>query len=80
MAIRLGSPGFLRMLPTVVWALQLDEEATRANPAILRRLADTKTRTGRVRSDSTPGVASSSTAHRHPIQHVPDVAQEGAVS
>ncbi len=41
MTIRLGSLDFLRMFPTVVWTLQLDEEATRAiNPAILRRLAD----------------------------------------
>ena len=41
MTIRLGSPDFLRMFPTVVWTLQLDEEATRAiNPAILRRVAE----------------------------------------
>jgi len=41
MTIRLGSPDFLRMFPTVVWTLQLDEEATGAiNPGILRRVAE----------------------------------------
>ena len=41
MTIRLGSPDFLRMFPTVVWTLQLDEETTRAiNPGILRRVAE----------------------------------------
>jgi hypothetical protein len=44
MTIRLGSPDFLRMFPTVVWTLQLDEEATRAiNPGILRRVAGIQT-------------------------------------
>jgi hypothetical protein len=44
MTIRLGSPDFLRMFPTVVWTLQLEEEATRAiNPAILRGLAEIRT-------------------------------------
>jgi uncharacterized protein (TIGR02466 family) len=47
MTIRMGSPDFLRMFPTVVWTLQLDEEATRAiNPAILRRLADIRASAG----------------------------------
>lgn len=41
MTIGLGSPDFLRMFPTVVWTLQLDDEATRAiNPGILRRVAE----------------------------------------
>ena len=41
MTIRLGSPDFLRMFPTVLWTLQLDEEATGAiNPGILRRVAE----------------------------------------
>ena len=41
MIIQLGSPDFLRMFPTVVWTLQLDEEATGAiNPGILRRVAE----------------------------------------
>jgi uncharacterized protein (TIGR02466 family) len=47
MTIRLGSPDFLRMFPTVVWTLQLEEEASRAlNPAILRGLAEIRTSAG----------------------------------
>lgn len=47
MTIRLGSPDFLRMFPTVVWTLQLDEEATRAiNPGILRRVAEMRASAG----------------------------------
>ena len=48
MTIRLGSPDFLRMFPTVVWTLQLDDEATRAiNPAILRRVAEIRASAGK---------------------------------
>jgi uncharacterized protein (TIGR02466 family) len=47
MTIRLGSPDFLRMFPTVVGTLQLEEEASRAiNPAILRGLAEIRTSAG----------------------------------
>ena len=47
MTIRLGSPDFLRMFPTVVWTLQLEEEASRAiDPAILRGLAEIRTSAG----------------------------------
>jgi uncharacterized protein (TIGR02466 family) len=47
LTIRLGSPDFLRMSPTVVWTLQLDEEATQAiNPGILRQLAKIRASAG----------------------------------
>ncbi|MGH9197757.1 MAG: hypothetical protein ACRD1T_18690, partial [Acidimicrobiia bacterium] len=47
MSIPLGSPDFLRMFPTVVWTLQLDEEATRAiNPAILRQVVEIRASAG----------------------------------
>ncbi|MGI8427474.1 MAG: hypothetical protein ACR2M4_12995 [Actinomycetota bacterium] len=45
MTIRLGSPDFLRMFPTVVWTLQLDDEAA-INPAILRRVAEIRASAG----------------------------------